>query len=303
MKKLFSRMLALSLALSILFSGSSITTVNAATNLKSIYTKYIKQELKKNEHADTLTCYMYDFNKDGVKEFITCEAGGARGTYCVYTYKNGKVNYLAGGNQIGYIRGKKYLVSINSGGADYFFYDVYKISGGKSKLVTCYACEYSVYKKDNTEISRNEFDNFSKTVVWDLGKGFEVSEYDYYSAEQIGFSFNDVIKPEDKVIEKVTKDKISYYIRKWDPDTGLNISRSKTKTAKITKKTKFYYGNIKLCFSEDNFKVAMDKRKWLQNVSKSEFLDIMKTYHDAPNVINVKNGKVNYIVINIHIAD
>ena len=136
MKKLFSRMLALSLALSILFSGNSITTVNAATNLKSIYTKYVKQELKKNEYADTLTCYMYDFNKDGVKEFITCEVGGARAIYCVYTYEDGKVKYLTDGNRIGYIKGKKYFVSLESGGADYFFYDVYKISGGKSKLVT-----------------------------------------------------------------------------------------------------------------------------------------------------------------------
>lgn len=302
MKKLFSRMLALSLALSILFSGSSITTVNAATNLKSIYTKYIKQELKKNEHADTLTCYMYDFNKDGVKEFITCEAGGARGTYCVYTYKNGKVNYLAGGNQIGYIRGKKYLVSINSGGADYFFYDVYKISGGKSKLVTCYACEYSVYKKDNTEISRNEFDNFSKTVVWDLGKGFEVSEYDYYSTEQIGFSLPEVWNSGEIKIDKVTKDKITYHTEDWDWSELELLSKGKTKTAKITKDTKFYYGDPNRYFSDDNFKVNGNKRKWLQKISKSKFLDIMKTYRSMSNVVQVKNGKATHIVINMRIA-
>lgn len=29
----------------------------------------------------------------------------------------------------------------------------------------------------------------------------------------------------------------------------------------------------------------------------------MKTYKDAPNVVKVKNGKVTYVVINLHIAD
>lgn len=302
MKKLFSRMLALSLALSILFSGNSITPVNAATNLKSIYTKYIKQELKKDKNVDTLTCYMYDFNKDGVKEFITCEVGGARASYRVYTYKDGKVKYLTSGNRIGYIKGKKYLVSYGSGGADYFLYDVYKISGGKSKLVTRYACEYSVYKKDNTEISRNEFDNFSKTVVCDLGKGFEVSEYNYYSAEQIGFSLSEVWNSGEIKIDKVTKDKITYHTEKWDWSEDKLLSKGKTKTAKITKDTKFYYGNTTLCFSEENSKLTLDQRKWLQKISKSKFLDIMKTYKGMPNIVKVKNGKAECIAIHIQIA-
>lgn len=303
MKKLFSRMLALSLALSILFSGSSITTVNAATNLKSIYTKYVKQELKKNEHADTLTCYMYDFNKDGVKEFITCEVGGARAAYRVYTYKDGKVQYLADGNNIGYIKGKKYLVSYGSGSAFYYCYDVYKISGGKSKLVTHYEWDNSVYKKDNTEISRNEFDNFSKTVVCDLGKGFEVSEYNYYSTEQIGFSLPEVWNSGEIKIDKVTKDKITYHTEKWDWSEDKLLSKGKTKTAKITKDTKFYYGDTNRYFSEDNFKIDGNKRKWLQKISKSKFLDIMKTYYGMSNAVQVKNGKATHIVINMHIAD
>lgn len=46
-----------------------------------------------------------------------------------------------------------------------------------------------------------------------------------------------------------------------------------------------------------------DQKKWLKKISKSEFLQIMKTYKDAPNVINLKNGKATSIVINIHIAD
>ena len=302
MKKICAWLLVLSLGLSVLFSSNSITTVNAATQLKSIYTKYVKQELKKDSFVDTVDCYMYDFNKDGVKEFITRDSGGARYLYCVYTYKNGKVKFLTDGNQIGYIKGKKYLVSFGSGGANDFGYYVYKISGDKLKEAFRYECVDGVYKKNKTKISRDDFDNFEKTVVTDLGKGFEVSEFNYYSAKQIGFSFSETTKPGETMIDKVTKDKITYHTEEWNWSEDKLLSKGKTKTAKITKDTKFYYGNIDLCFSEENAKIDLDERKWLQNVSKSKFLDIMRTYNSSPNIVKVKDGKAKYIVIHIQIA-
>lgn len=212
------------------------------------------------------------------------------------------MKYLTDGNQIGYIKGKKYLVSYGSGGYNNFGYDVYKISGGKLNKAFTYHCVDGVYKKNKTKISSKDFSDFQKKVVTDLGKGFKLSKYTYYSAKQIGFSFNKIIKPEDIVINKVTKDKVLYHIKKWDPDTGKTISKSKTKSAKITKKTQFYYGNKKLYFS-GKLSGNEDEKKWLKKISKSEFLNIMKKYKDVPNVIKVKNGEAISIVINIHIAD
>lgn len=306
MKKICSWILVLSFGLSVLFSSNSITTVNAATQLKSIYTKYVKQELKKDSFVDTVDCYMYDFNKDGVKEFITRDSGGAKYLYCVYTYKNGKVKFLTDGNQIGYIKGKKYLVSFYSGGANDCDYNVYKISGDKLKLVSWYSYHFEnnkpVYRKNETKITQNEFNNFVKTVVTDLGKGFEVSEFNYYSVKQIGVSLSEATKSGEIEIDKVTKDKITYHTEKWDWSEDKLLSKGKTKTAKITKDTKFYYGNPDLCYTDENCKFDLDERKWIQNVSKSKFLDIMKTYHGMPNIVKVKNGKAICIVINIQIA-
>lgn len=302
MKKICSWILVLSLAFSVLINGNSVTTANAATNLKSTYTKFVKQEMKKGTFPETVDCCMYDFNKDGVKELVVADVGGARALLYVYTYTNGKVKYLTDGNDIGYIKGKKYLVSYGSGGYNNFGYDVYKISGGKLKKAFSYQCVDGVYKKNNKKISKEDYAKFEKQVVYKLGTGFEVSKYTYYSAKEIGFSFNQVFKPEDIVIDKVTSDNILYHISKWDPETGDILSKGKTKSAKITKDTKFYYGDTQLYFS-GKLSGTEDQKKWLKKISKSEFLQIMKTYRDAPNVINVKNGKATSIVIHIHIAD
>ena len=47
MKKAYSWILILSMVFTVLFSGFACETVNAATNLKSVYTKFVKQ-LRKN---------------------------------------------------------------------------------------------------------------------------------------------------------------------------------------------------------------------------------------------------------------
>lgn len=114
MKKAYSWILILSMVFTVLFSGFACETVNAATNLKSVYTKFVKQEMKKGNLPETVYCNMYDFDKNGVKELVVADVGGVRAWIRVYTYVNGKIKFLADGNDIGYVKGKKYLVSYGS---------------------------------------------------------------------------------------------------------------------------------------------------------------------------------------------
>ena len=46
MKRVASWILVLSMVFTVLFSGFACETVNAATNLKSVYTKFVKQVRK-----------------------------------------------------------------------------------------------------------------------------------------------------------------------------------------------------------------------------------------------------------------
>lgn len=301
MKKRISLFLVITLVLTTLFNGNAGTKVDAAASLKSKYIAFVRQEMKKGRIEENPTdCYMYDFNKDGVKELVALSAIGARALYNVYTYKNGKVKYLTDGNDIGYIKGKKYLVSYGSGGYQDFGYNVYTISGGKLKKAFTCECEAGVYKKNKKKITENEFNKFSKTVVTNLGKGFKVTKETYYSPKQIGFDITKISVPKETMIDKVTSSKITYHTESWNFESGKLLSKSKKKSATFTTKTKYYYGDV-----ENFFKLGVDANngKWIKKLSKADFLKKMKTYKDAPNVVKVKNGKVTYVVINLHIAD
>lgn len=176
MKKAYSWILILFMVFTVLFSGFACETVNAATNLKSVYTKFVKQEMKKGNLPETVYCNMYDFDKNGVKELVVADVGGVRAWIRVYTYVNGKIKFLADGNDIGYVKGKKYLVSYGSGGCSLYGYDVYKISGGKAKNICSYLYDEGVYKKNNKKISEKTYLNFEKTVKFGLGKTFTISK-------------------------------------------------------------------------------------------------------------------------------
>ena len=176
MKKAYSWILILSMVFTVLFSGFACETVNAATNLKSVYTKFVKQEMKKGNLPETVYCNMYDFDKNGVKELVVADVGGVRAWIRVYTYVNGKIKFLADGNDIGYVKGKKYLVSYGSGGCSLYGYDVYKIAGGKAKNICSYLYDEGVYKKNNKKISEKTYLNFEKTVKFGLGKTFTISK-------------------------------------------------------------------------------------------------------------------------------
>ena len=114
MKKAYSWILILSMVFTVLFSGFACETVNAATNLKSVYTKFVKQEMKKGNLPETVYCNMYDFDKNGVKELVVADVGGARAWMSVYTYVNGKIKFLTDGNDIGYICLNKQILSTNN---------------------------------------------------------------------------------------------------------------------------------------------------------------------------------------------
>ena len=176
MKKAYSWILILSMVFTVLFSGFACETVNAATNLKSVYTKFVKKEMKKGNLPETVYCNMYDFDKNGVKELVVADVGGVRAWIRVYTYVNGKIKFLADGNDIGYIKGKKYLVSYGSSSYNLCGYDVYKISGGKAKNICSYLYDEGVYKKNNKKISEKTYLNFEKTVKFGLGKTFTISK-------------------------------------------------------------------------------------------------------------------------------
>lgn len=307
MKKLCSWLLIATLALSVLFTGSS-TEAGAATisdaKLKSIYKKYVGLDIGTDAYMDeTVMCYMYDFNKDGVKECIAREEGGNRPIDHVYTYYKGKVKELTTDNQIGYIKGKKYIVCYGAGSAFEFTYDVYKISGGKLKKVTQYAYDYGKYKKNGKEISEKSWNNFTKKVKSDLGKGFKVSN-SYLSAKQIGFKLSDTVSANEIQIDKVTKTKITYHTENWDWSEGVLLSKSKPKTVKITKDTKYYLGEPSLCYSVKNNDISdYDKRKWIKKISKAQFCKILKNKKNILHWIKIKNGKAELVALDLHFID
>ena len=82
----------------------------------------------------------------------------------------------------------------------------------------------------------------------------------------------------------------------------MTVNKSKTKSAKITSKTKFYYGDLNLLFSGTLEGTSMDNKKWVQQLGKKQFIKKMETYWGGNDRIVVKNGKVEKVVIHIQVA-
>lgn len=304
MKKLGTSILALVLAVTVIFGGAQPVTVNAATNVDAIYAKYVRQQVRLGKfHTGYYYGYsIHDFNNDGVNELIVSDGNGNRGVDSVYTYYNGKIVYLMDANSLYYMPGKNYIISYGSGGAHYYMYDVYTINKGKAKKVAKYERNQEVYTKNGKKISAATFEKFENSVsVIDYNK-LDLTKYGLVSAKQAGFSINDIMGKRQIIIDKVTSNKITYHEESFDGDTGEITYKGKTKSAKINSKTKFYYGWIDAYFNTD-VKGIGDNRKWFDKLSKSEFTTVMKTYKDAPNVIKTKNGVATVIAINMHIAD
>lgn len=299
MKKFLSILLSLAIIFTIPVPVSAKVSVSAK-KVKTAYTSYLKKAIENEKFADNITYNLYDFNKDGVKELIVSEPGGARAIESVYTYKNNKVVMLSEGwfNGIGYIKGKKYVVGYGSGGAQNFNYTVYKITKGKLKKVTKYACVNGDFQKDSKTISKNNFMNFVKTVKFSPGKTYKISKK-YYSPKKLGISVN--ASKTNTCIEKADKNKV-YYRNITLGDEGIIASKSKLKSAKITSNTKFYYGDTTHLFGDNPAGKDMDSKKWIYELSKSQFLKTMKTYKGTCDQIVIKNGKVVKVFIHIQVA-
>lgn len=271
----------------------------SAKTVKNAYISYLKKQISNAKYDEDLGYRLYDFNKDGVKELIVSVDGG-RACADVYTYRNNKVvSLIKGETEIGYIKGKKYLVCYGSGGALDNEYTVYKISKGKLVTVNEYAHVRGVCKKDGKESTEEEFQAFAKTVVTDLGTIQRVAK-DYYSPKQLGISIFDM-KPYT-CVTKVSNDKIYYYTFSLS-DFGDIENKSKLKSAKITNATKFYFGDTQLLFSGKLKGDSWNTQKWIYKVSKKQFVKEMEDYNDIFDRIIIKDGKVQKVIIHVHIAD
>ena len=308
--KIFKKIMAVVCASAVLATSiaSPVKTDAASKNAKAkkAYEKYLKTVISGGKNCSWFTYNFYDFNKDGIDEFVVCIAGGARPQYDIYTYKNNKVvNVISGENRIGYLKGKKYIVGYGSGGVDGSGYTVYKMkSSGLGKSVNDYWSKNGECTLNGKKIKKSAYEKFEKSVKWNLGKNYKltslIKKKKYYSPDQLGFTLGDVDKKKYTKVVKTKNNKVYYYYYKLGGDQ-IETWKSKMKTAKITKNSKFYYGDTKRVLTQDiKGKTAQDK-KWIYKISKKTFVKKMKNYNDTLDNIKVKNGKLQRVVIHIQI--
>lgn len=279
---------------------AEINAAPSAKTVKKAYISFLKKKIANCTYEEDIDYSLYDFNKDGIKELVVSCPGGARAICDIYTYRNKKVVSLVHGvNDVGYLKGKKYIVTYGSGGSRNFDYTLYKIKKGKAVQVHKYACVDGVYQKDGKNVDQSVYLAFDKKVVHNLGDLNKVP-VKYYSAKNLGFSLASSSK-KYTCVTKATNKKVYYYYYKLG-DEQITTWQSKTKSAKITSKTKFYYGNKELFFSDKLRGKDGDKRKWIYRISKKQFVKKMKNYNETLDQIVVKNGKVVKVIIHIQIA-
>ena len=302
MKRFFSFVFAMVIALTM--AAPVNAEAASAGKVKKAYISYLEKAIETGTIPDKVDYNLYDFDKDGTKELVVSEPGGARALVSIYTYKNNSVVALSNSsfNEIGYIKGKKYVVGYGSGGAMDFDYTIYKITNGKLQEVSTYACVSGVYQKDGKKISKSTFNKFAKTVNCSLGTTYKMAKTpkEYNSPKKLGIT---VLNPSTKetCIEKADKSKV-YYRTIVIGDEGITVSKSKLKSAKITSSTKFYYGDTARLFGKNLPGKDMDSKKWIYELSKTQFLKEMKTYRGACDQIIVKNGKAVKVFIHIQVA-
>ena len=288
--------------------ASPVKTDAASKNAKAkkAYEKYLKTVISGGKNCSWFTYNFYDFNKDGIDEFVVCIAGGARPQYDIYTYKNNKVvNVISGENRIGYLKGKKYIVGYGSGGVDGSGDTVYKMkSSGLGKSVNDYWSKNGKCTLNGKKINKSAYEKFEKSVKWNLGKNYKltslIKKKKYYSPKQLGIN---VLDGNGKFIQivKVKNNKIYYYNHRTSD--GDIVWRSKTKTAKITKNTKLYIGNKTRAWSEKVAGATAEDKKWIYKATKKQFAKKLVGYKDYADYIKVKNGKVVKAAINLQLAD
>lgn len=299
-KRIISLLGAVVLAVTALQAPMEVQAAPSAKTVKNAYVTYLKKQISNCKYNEDIDYYLYDFNKDGVKELVVSDEEKGRGAVDVYTYRNKKVVSLVKGvSEAGYIKGKKYLVTYSSGGALDYNYTVYKISKGKLVKVNKYACVRGVLKKDGKKITQSKFNTFTKKVVTNLGTSQQIAKK-YYTPKKLGISVLNQKKPYT-CITKANNSKVYYYTYQIGEE-GMYTQKSKVKSAKITSKTKFYYGDTTLLFSGNLKGDSMDTKKWIYEVSKKQFIKKMENYWGGCDRIIVKNGKVEKVIIHIQVA-
>jgi hypothetical protein len=249
---------------------------------------------------DYLSYKLYDFNKDGIKELLVYYDDGSRSGGCdVYTYRNKKVVCLADnpGSDIYYIKGEKYFVAYASGGALSYYYQVYKIKNGKAVKVSNYESDMGKLTKDGKPISESKFNKFVSKLKDDLGKYYKVPRK-YYTPNELGAGADKLTVNGITKVTKATTKKLYYYTYKLG-DEQIIKWKSKTKSAKITKDTKFYYGDKELLWYGNLEGFGIDNKKWVYEISLKQFLKRLEEGTDTMNQVVVKNGKVVRVIINI----
>lgn len=293
------------LALTLLHSPIEAQAASSDATVKKTYVSYLKKQIDSCAHGGIHYYCFYDFNKDGTKELVVSyDNGGAHGgSMDVYTYRNKKVVLLEKDvSEVGFIKGKKYLVCYSSGGAMDNSYCVYKINKDKLVQVNKYERIRGECQKDGKSIEESQYYGFGRKVVTELGKWNEIGNK-YYSPKQLGIT---VLSREKKhiVIDKIEKNKIYYQCLKYD-ENGQMVEK-KDKVAKITSKTKYYYGNTVLALSENRYNDvnggSYDTLKWIFEVTKKEFIKKIKNDYRGFDKMIIKNGKVEKVIIHITLA-
>ena len=116
MKALIKRILALCgafvLGVTTLQIPMEVQAAPSTKTVKNAYVTYLKEQISNCNYNENLDYYLYDFNKDGVKELVTFDKEKGRAGVDVYTYRNKKVvSLVKGETEVGYLKGKKYLVT------------------------------------------------------------------------------------------------------------------------------------------------------------------------------------------------
>jgi hypothetical protein len=172
------------LLLAVFIAGATLTEpvrVYAATpsekTVKKAYAAYFKEQLQNGILMKDAYYQLYDFNKDGIREMVITDISGQSVCY-IYTYRKNKVVALvaedgdAFGNYVGYIKGKKYVCCTGTGGADFKYCYIYKISNGKFKTVAGYKYDAGVCTKNGKKISLKKFNQVMDSITYKLGKKY-----------------------------------------------------------------------------------------------------------------------------------
>lgn len=150
MKRTAKKMLLAVLMFCMLFSVPAMAKTPSKTTVKKAYQTYIRKNLSNRYKYNYPKVKYFDINKDGINEMIYMYEAGVRYAVQVYTYRNNRVVHMSpkrfvGCCSVAQIRGKKYLVILQSNGAVDNMSTAYVVSGTRLKKVVSYRMR-AIYK-------------------------------------------------------------------------------------------------------------------------------------------------------------